>query len=299
VLLVRLHKKASAPSHRRWARRLRLALTISALGLCLLCREARGDTQLTLSSSVTDWSWVRRQRQNVVEQVLRRCILHRASRFISRSPAKAKNVFLTYEGLDQQYASYPNLDRLFERHYVGLRDFESLSRQTYVQVDDSFLTGNAQAGVVVGAGELPLNSELIYSELFLARSAQNRFDLHLARELDEDTTCSVSMHQYVFSGGGSVTADQGISAEALRRIEGLLSGGIGYQYKYVTGLSGPLSESPDSTYHWPQAQIRYGGLGPILIQAGAGPIVQQSTAVRSGTPGAFRNRESTLATNYR
>lgn len=278
VFSARLHKKDWQPYPCRWAPQISLTLLIVVMTLASSYTVAHSDTQLTLSSSLTAGVGYGDNVKMSSNKALGDTFSTEQIALYLEGLQKRRTFSLTYEGLDQQYSSYSNLDRLFEDHYVGLKDCESLSRRTYLQIDDGFLTGNAQAGVVVSAGQLPMNSELVYSELFPARSAQNRFDAHLASEPDEETAYSLSVHQYVFSGGGSVTADQGISAGVYRRIAGLLSGGVGYQYKYVSGLSGALSDSPDSSYHWPQAQMRYGGEGPILVEGGAGPIVEQSTA---------------------
>jgi hypothetical protein len=192
---------------------------------------------------------------------------------------------LAYQGLDQEYLSYSNLDRLFEDHYLGFKDAESLSRESSLQIEDNFLTGSSQSGSVEGQGDIPLNSELIYSELFPSRSAQNRFDLDFASQLDPHTSYSLGLHQYVFSGGGSVTADQGFAAVIYRQILGTLSGGLGYQYDYVAGLSGTLSMAPSSQYNWPQACLRQEGEGPFLFEARFGPIFEQSS---SGVVGGKR-----------
>ena len=257
--------------------RIALRLVILTLFLIGSRRSASADTTLTLWPSVTAGAgYGTNVKVSSNKSLGDGFATEQIGLYLEGQQARRTFSFL-YEGLDQEYLSYSNLDRLFEDHYVGFKDTELLSKQSRLQINDSFLTGNAQSAVI-GAGDLPLSSELIYSELFPARSAQNRFDLQLAGQFDARTAYSLGLHQYLFSGGGSVTADQGFAAVFYRQIEGFLSGGLGYQYDYIAGLSGPLTTAPKSQYNWPQAALKLEGEGPVSFESRFGPILEQSTS---------------------
>jgi hypothetical protein len=172
----------------------------------------------------------------------------------------------------QLYARNSQLDEGFKDQYVGLRDYERVSKDTSLLVDDTFIKGTQVFGLaLIGPGGA---SPLLSQSLLQRNALTNSFDLQLIHRVDERLTLAASTFQsfYSVSGvGASQSFNQGMESSAYYKLRPQFSLGPAFEFQDFRFSSQPRAESyfPAVASIWqPMPSLNISGkVGPLLLSS--------------------------------
>jgi hypothetical protein len=190
-----------------------------------------------------------------------------------------RDFYLTYQTLVLTYLNYTNEDRFGSDNSFGLRDFERLSPDTSLTVNDSFLRGNAISGGLMINGSTPVGAQLLQTLLNQSTSTSNNVNVQLSSRLSETSNAAASVYQNLFIAPSTSVSQysfgQGGTLSAERLIGENFSAGFSYQFSDYRFSGGDV---PTTDTHWPQLQIAWGQGTPFGIRAQAGPVISSSSS---------------------
>jgi hypothetical protein len=192
----------------------------------------------------------------------------------------ARDLYLTYQTLLLENASYSGKDRFFQDHYFNFQDNERLNPNTTLSINESFLLGNSIGGGVITNNTVPLGSQLLQSLLSNSSTMSSTFAATLVSRFSDSFSWNANINQTTFSLlSGSPESkynfSQGVAVAGDWNVGERFTVGTGYTF---TDFRFSNSSTPTSEANMLAMRLGWGAGTPFSFLAQVGPVISQTSA---------------------